>query len=53
LSKLNSNEPITLDTEVTKNESSYAPSDIVTMRIRTETGKRTLIVKFTINDKIA
>ena len=48
LSKLNSNEPIIVQTEVSKNETEYTPTDIVTLRVRTETGKRTLILKFTI-----
>ncbi len=53
LSKLNTNEPIQVKTQVTENESQYASNEIVTLRIRTETGKRTLIVKLTINDKLA
>lgn len=53
MSKLNSNEPIIVPTEVTKNETAYTPSDIVTLRVRTETGKRTLILKFTKLDKVA
>ena len=51
LSKLNRNEPITLDTHVTEGE--YAPSEIVTLRVRTETGKRTLIVKLLVTDKVS
>ena len=49
---MNSNEPIVLETKVTENEAAYAVSDIVTLRVRTETGKRTLIVKLSITDKI-
>ncbi|TNV79330.1 hypothetical protein FGO68_gene11922 [Halteria grandinella] len=52
LSKLNSNEPIEVDTHITKDLQILEPSSIVTMRVRTETGKRTLIVKLLITDKI-
>jgi hypothetical protein len=45
VSKLSSNEPIEIPTEISLNEKDYQLSDIVTLRIRTETGKRTLIVK--------
>ena len=41
-----------VDTEVSRNESSFTPAEIVTLRIRTETGKHTLIVKLTIGDKM-
>lgn len=43
VNKLNSNEPIIVPTEVSKNEAQHA--QVVTLRIRTETGKRNLIVK--------
>lgn len=46
LSKLNSNEPITIE------PNGPVASDLVTLRVRTETGKRTLIVKLAIGDKI-
>ena len=52
MNKLNSNEPITVDTEVSKNEGKYTPGEIVTLRVRTETGKRNLIVKVLAIDKI-
>jgi hypothetical protein len=42
-----------VDTEVSRNEASFTPADIVTLRIRTETGKHTLIVKMTISDKMS
>ena len=50
---MNSNEPIIVDTEVTRNEGSYPSNEVVTLRIRTEAGKRTLIVKLHISDKIS
>jgi hypothetical protein len=49
---LNSNEPIVIESEVTKNESKYTPGEIVTLRVRTETGKRNLIVKLLVTDKM-
>ena len=52
MNKLNSNEPIEVPTEVTKNESKYEASQIVTLRVRTETGKRNLIVKVLATDVI-
>merc|ERR1711939_471246 len=52
-SKLNSNEPIEAFTHVAQNESDFQPSEIVTLRIRTETGKRTVIVKLLRTDKMA
>ena len=53
LSKLNSNEPVVVETEVSKRgEESYEKGEIVTLRVRTETGKHTLIVKMTIQDKM-
>ena len=45
VSKLNSNEPIEAFTHVSKDEAAFSPDQIVTLRIRTETGKRTVIVK--------
>lgn len=53
ISKLNSNEPIEAFTHVAQNESEYQASEIVTLRIRTETGKRTVIVKLLRTDKMA
>ena len=53
VSKLNSQEPIQVETEVSKHEGRYKASDVVTLRIRTETGKRTLILKLLTTDKIA
>jgi hypothetical protein len=50
--KLNSNEPIDAPTDVELNPGKYDPSDIVTLRIRTETGKRTIIVKLLRTDKM-
>jgi hypothetical protein len=50
LSKLNSNEPIMIETEVTNGN--YNASEVVTLRIRSETGKRTMIVKLLMTDKI-
>jgi hypothetical protein len=49
---LNSNEPIVVESEVAKNESKYVAAEIVTLRVRTETGKRNLIVKLLITDKM-
>ena len=49
---MNSNEPIVIESEVTKNESKYTPGEIVTLRVRTETGKRNLIVKLLVTDKM-
>ena len=53
VNKLNSNEPITIENEVTRNLASIPPADVVSMRIRSETGKRTLILKLLITDKVA
>ena len=53
LSKLNSNEPIELETDIHKNPSAYPANEVVTLRIRTETGKRTLLLKLHISDKIS
>jgi len=53
LSKLNTNEPVVVETEVSKKgEESFDKGEIVTLRVRTETGKHTLIVKMTIQDKM-
>ncbi|TNV78966.1 hypothetical protein FGO68_gene9885 [Halteria grandinella] len=53
VNKLNSNEPIVIDTEVSKNPGKYSEPDIVTIRVRTETGKRNLIVKLLNTDLIS
>ena len=50
--KLNSNEPIEAPTPVSLDPSKYSESDLVTLRIRTETGKRTIIVKMLKSDKM-
>lgn len=52
VSKLNSNEPIEAPTEVDQNPDKYDASEIVTLRIRTETGKRTIIVKLLRTDNM-
>jgi hypothetical protein len=49
---LNSNEPIQIETHVIKNEQQLNSTDIAVLRIRSETGKRTMIVKMLITDKI-
>lgn len=51
-SKLNSKEPIEAPTDVELNPDKYEASEICTLRIRTETGKRTIIVKLLKTDKI-
>ena len=53
VNKLNSTEPIAIETEVTKNIDKYQANEIVTIRVRTETGKRTLILKLLVVDKMA
>ena len=54
VSKLNSNEPIEAYTHVSsQDESAFDPSQIVTLRIRTETGKRTVIVKLLRSDQMS
>ena len=56
LSKLNSNEPIEIDTHVVEQEragTQFATEDLVMLRVRTETGKRTLILKMLASDLIA
>ena len=50
VNKLNSNEPIEIETPVTKNPSAYSQGEIVSLRVRTETGKLNLIVKLTCTD---
>jgi hypothetical protein len=53
-SKLNTNEPIEVSTQVTQDESGYfSPEQIVTLRIRTETGKMTVILKLLRTDNMA
>jgi hypothetical protein len=52
VNKLNSNEPIIVDTHVTRNEGSIPNNEIVNLRIRTETGKRTIIVKLLVTDSM-
>lgn len=49
---MNSNEPIVIDTHVTKEEGKFEINEIVNLRVRTETGKRTMILKLHIHDKI-
>jgi len=52
-SKLNSNEPIEAPTDVAIDETNkYTPDQIVTLRVRTETGARTIIVKLLRTDKV-
>mmetsp|Transcript_16067 Transcript_16067/g.27113 ORF Transcript_16067/g.27113 Transcript_16067/m.27113 type:complete len:145 (-) Transcript_16067:17-451(-) len=53
LSKLNSNDPIEAPTEVSLHEAKFDKAEVVTLRVRTETGKRTIIVKLLRSDKIA
>jgi len=54
LSKLNTNEPIEIETHVVSAEQEeskqFDKSDIVMLRIRTETGKRNLILKLLVTD---
>lgn len=50
VNKLNSNEPIEVDTGVDRD--STPAEDIVTLRVRTETGKRTVMLVLTVNDTI-
>lgn len=49
VNKLNSNEPIEVDTHV---KSDVSSDKLVNLRIRTETGKRQLILKLLTTDKI-
>ena len=53
VSKLNTNVPIDAPTEIELNPGKYDTTDIVTLRIRTETGKRTIIVKLLKTDSMA
>ena len=50
-SKLNSNEPIEIDADFDIN--STAADQIVNLRIRSETGKRNIILKMLVTDKIS
>lgn len=50
MSKLNSNEPIELETHVKEGEDA---ANIVNLRVRTETGKKTILLKCLITDPIA
>ena len=52
VSKLNTNEPIEAPTDVQLSPDKFQAADIVTLRIRTETGKRTIIVKLLKTDKM-
>ena len=51
MNKLNSNEPIEAETHVNPDE--VEPSQMVNLRVRTETGKRNVIVKMLVTDRIA
>ena len=51
VNKLNSNEPIEVETHVNVNEVEAA--NVVSLRVRTETGKRNVIVKMLVTDKIS
>jgi len=51
VNKLNSNEPIEVETHV--NIDQVDPSQLVKLRVRTETGKRNVIVKMLATDKIS
>lgn len=50
VNKLNSHEPIVIENDVTRNLANIPPADVVTMRIRTETGKRNLILKLLVTE---
>lgn len=52
VNKLNSNEPIEVPTHVDPEQVTDS-SQIVNLRVRTETGKRNVIVKMLVTDKIA
>jgi len=52
ISKLNSNEPIEAPTDASLNPEKFESSEIVTLRVRTETGKRTIIIKLLKTDKM-
>ena len=45
---MNSNEPIVIENDVSRG--SYPATEVVTLRIRSETGKRTLILKLLTTD---
>ena len=49
---MNTTEPIEAPTDVQLNPDKFEASEICTLRIRTETGKRTIIVKLLRTDKI-
>lgn len=49
---MNSTEPIEAPTDAQLNPDKFEASEICTLRIRTETGKRTIIVKLLKTDKI-
>jgi hypothetical protein len=53
VSKLNSNEPIEAPTDPCVNPDKYDIKDVVTLRIRTETGKRTILLKLLRTDVMA
>ena len=48
VNKLNSNEPISVQTDLDETS-----AEVVTLRVRTETGKRTILVKLSQSDPIA
>ena len=50
MNKLNSNEPIEVETHVTED---IDPSLIVNLRVRTETGRRNVMVKMLATDTIS
>ena len=51
LNKLNANEPVLIDIAAARG--AFSPADVVTLRVRTETGKRTLILKLLAADPVA
>ena len=51
VNKLNSNEPIEVETHVNVDE--VEAGNVVSLRVRTETGKRNVIVKMLATDKIS
>lgn len=53
VSKLNSNEPIEIETHASRDASKYQAHEFVSLRIRSETGKRTMIMKLLISDKMS
>lgn len=42
-----------METDIHKNPGMHPQNEVVTLRIRTETGKRTLLLKLHISDKIS